>query len=87
MGETHLKHRKLRNLGLIAVVVGFLSFLVGSFFISLFGHTYAQYNDSPIAIKEVTGITSMFWVGSGIVVFGIFSFVSGIILFYLHRHH
>ena len=76
----HLKHRKLRNIGLIAVVVGFLSFIGGSFVISLFGHTYAQYNDSPIAMKEVTGTTPMFWFGSAIVVFGIFSFVA--VLFY-----
>jgi MFS superfamily sulfate permease-like transporter len=72
----------------MAVVAGFLSFIVGSSIIALFGfsHSYFSPPVSPIS-GQVTGITPMYWVGAAIIVIGIVTFVGGIILFFLKKHH
>ncbi len=73
----------------MAVVVGFLSFIVGTSIIALFGYTHSYFGPPvwPISGQEVTGITPIYWVGAPIIVIGIVTFVGGIILFFLKKHH
>ncbi len=83
-----LKHSRLRTISLMAVAVGFFSFIVGSSVIALFGYTNIQPKDSffgPIR----NGITSAYWVGASIIIIGIFAFVGGIIgtVLYLLKNH
>lgn len=83
-----LNHSSLRTVSLMAVAIGFLSFVVGSSVIALFGYTYIQPKDSffgPIR----NAITPAYWVGTSIIIFGIFAFVGGIvgtILYFLKNH-
>ncbi len=77
-----LKQGRLRTISLMAVATGFFSFIVGSSVIALFGYTYTQPNNSMFNSMfgpMRNGITPAYWAGTSIIIFGIFSFIGGII--------
>ncbi len=68
----------------MAVAIGFISFIIGSAIIGIFGYTYRDTFFGP----SRNGITPAYWVGSSIIILGIFAFVGGIIgtLLYLFKN-
>ena len=80
-----LSHSRLRTISLMAVAVGFFSFIIGSVIIRIFGYTYRDSFFGPVR----NGITIAYWVGTSIIIFGIFAFVGGVIgtILYLWKYY
>jgi hypothetical protein len=79
-----MPHSTLNRISIIAVTMGFISWVVGGSVIALFGFNRVQYPDSFFG-PTVTGINPFYWVGASIIITGLFAFVGGIIIFFLSK--